>query len=252
VAPFVRAEAQRALALNPSDPQPNFLLGALAAAHDYNWREAGERFASAMAGATVPAEARWAYASTYLNPHARFEEGAAEMGRAVEQDPLNATWRAVWGAQLAGAGMIDRAIEEAQKAIELDESHFAPHFILGEGYLMTGRPRQAVTSFKKAHQMAPWHAVPIGLLAGTLFQLGERDRAAELIHQMPDPPTPIWGRVLYHILTGEIDAAADWYERMIEGREPFAVVTVRSALIAPLRQSARWPKLAAMMNLPDA
>jgi tetratricopeptide (TPR) repeat protein len=158
----------------------------------------------------------------------------------------------VWSAHLVGAGMIERAIEEAQKAIELDPTHFAPHFILGEAYLASDRPRQAVTSFKKAHQMAPWHAVPIGLLAGTLFQLGEKDRAADLIRQMPDPPMPIWGRVLYHILVSDIDGAADWYEKMIESREPFAVVFARSGLIEPLRQSPRWPKLASIMNLPDA
>jgi eukaryotic-like serine/threonine-protein kinase len=252
VAPFVREEAQRALALNPTDPQPNFLLGSLAAAHDYDWGEAKERFDLAMAAPNVSADARWAYASVYLNPFARFEESEAEMRRAVEQDPLNAAWRAIWSAHLLGVGSFDRAIEEAQKAIELDESHYAPHFILGEAYLMSGRLRQAVTCFKRAHQAAPWHAVPIGLLAGTLFRLGEKDRAAELIGQMTDPPRPVWGRVLYHLLTGEIDAAMDWFQIMVEHREPFALVFARSPLTEPLRQHPRWPTLAAMMNLPAA
>jgi eukaryotic-like serine/threonine-protein kinase len=252
VAPSVRAEAQRALALNPADPQPNFLLGALAAAHDYNWSEATERFTVARAASNISADSRWAYAAVYLNPHGGFEEGAAEMARAVEQDPLNAAWRAIWSAHLIGTGKVERAIEEAQKAIELDETHFGPHYILGEAYLMSGRPRQAVTLFKKAHQLAPWHAVPIGLLAGTLFQLGEKERAAEMIRQMPDPPMPIWGRVLYHILLSDVEGAADWYEKMIEAREPFALVFARSPLTEPLRQHPRWPTLAAMMNLPAA
>jgi tetratricopeptide (TPR) repeat protein len=146
--------------------------------------------------------------------------------------------------------MLDRAVEEAQKATELDESHFAPHFLLGQAYLASGRPRQAVTSFKRSQQLAPWHAVPIGWLAGTLFQLGEKERAAELIRQMPDPPMPTWGRVLYHLLVSEIDAAADWYEKMIEAREPFAVVYARVPVTEPLRQSPRWPRLAGLMNLP--
>jgi eukaryotic-like serine/threonine-protein kinase len=252
VAPSVRAEAQRALALNPADPQPNFLLGALAAAHDYNWSEATERFTVARAASNISADSRWAYAAVYLNPHGGFEEGTAEMARAVEQDPLNAAWRAIWSAHLIGTGKVERAIEEAQKAIELDETHFGPHYILGEAYLMSGRPRQAVTLFKKAHQLAPWHAVPIGLLAGTLFQLGEKERAAEMIRQMPDPPMPIWGRVLYHLLLSDVEGAADWYEKMIEAREPFALVFARSPLTEPLRQHPRWPTLAAMMNLPAA
>jgi eukaryotic-like serine/threonine-protein kinase len=250
VAPFVRAEAQRALALNPSDPQPHFLLGSLAAAHDYDWSEAKERFDLAMAAANVSADARWAYSSVYLSPLGRFEEGAAEMGRAVEQDPLNAAWRAVWSANLIGVGLFDRAIEEAQKAIELDETHFTPQYILGQAYLASGRPRQAVTAFKRSHQAAPWHAGPLGLLAGTLFQLGEKDRAAELIRQMGDTPQPLWGRVVYHLLASELDAAADWYEKMIEHREPFAVLFVRTPLTEPLWQHPRWPKIAGLMKLP--
>jgi eukaryotic-like serine/threonine-protein kinase len=250
VAPLVRTEAQRALALNPSDPQPNFLLGAIAATHDYDWPEATARFDAALTAPAISAHTRWVYASVYLSPHGRFEEAAAQMGRAVEQDPLNATWRAIWAANLISLGSFDRAIEEAQKAIELDADPLAPHFILGEAYLASGRLRQAVTSFKRANQVAPWHAIPLGLLAGTLFRLGEKDRAAELLHQMTDPPRPLWGRVVYHLHTGELDAAIEWYETMIEHREPFALVFARSPLTEPLRQHPRWPKIAAMMNLP--
>ena len=32
-------------------------------------------------------------------------------------------------------------------------------------------------------------------------------------------PTPIWGRVWYHLLCSETDAAAVWYEKMIDARE---------------------------------
>ena len=105
--------------LNPSDPQPHFLLGALAAAHDYDWGEAKERFDLAMAAPNVSADARWAYSSVYLCAFGRFEEAAAEMGRAVEQDPLNAAWRAVWSANLIGVGLVrsrDRRSAEGDRA----------------------------------------------------------------------------------------------------------------------------------------
>ena len=44
VAPFVRAEVDRALALNPSDPRPRFLSGAIALVHDYDWKAAEDAF----------------------------------------------------------------------------------------------------------------------------------------------------------------------------------------------------------------
>jgi tetratricopeptide (TPR) repeat protein len=252
LAPTIRAEAHRALALNPSDPQPHILLGSVAAAHDYDWNEAADRFRDALRATPVSADTRWAYATVYLSPFGRFEESAAEMQRAVDHDPLNAVWRAVWSDLLACAGKHDRAVEEGLKAVELDETHFAPHLSLGQAYLTSGRLEQAVHAFERAHRAAPGHPIPLGLLAGSLVRLGDKDRAAELIRQMGNESLPVWGRVLYHLVSGEIDAAADWFETMLEHREPFAVVHARSPIVRPLRESPRWRKIAEIMNLSES
>jgi hypothetical protein len=52
------------------------------------------------------------------------------------------------------------------------------------------------------------------------------------------------------VLCSEIDAAADWYEKAIQERDPFVVVFARISYGKVLRESPRWPKLAKMMNLP--
>jgi serine/threonine-protein kinase len=252
LAPTIRTEAYRALALNPSDPQPHILLGSVAAAHDYDWNEAAERFRDALSATPVSADTRWAYATMYLSARGRFDDAAAEMERAVEHDPLNAVWRAEWADHLASAGKHDRAIEEGLRAVELDKSHFAPHIMLGQVYLASGRLDQSVAAFERAHRAAPEHTIPLGLLAGTLVQLGDTDRAAELIRQMGDDPRPVWGRVLYHLVCGEIDAAADWFERMLQHREPFAVVYARAPIVKPLRESPRWRQLGEIMNLRES
>jgi tetratricopeptide (TPR) repeat protein len=146
--------------------------------------------------------------------------------------------------------MYDRAIENCQKAIEIDPSHWVAHFTLGEAYASAGRFDEAVTAAEHAHQIAPWHSMPTGLLAGALTRLGGKVRAEELVRQMGDAPLPLIGRVVYHVLCSEMDAAADWYEKMIEEREPFAIIFADGPLFRPLRESPRWPKLAKMMNLP--
>src|SRR5262245_10070642 len=118
VAPIVRAEVDRALALNPSDPRPRFLLGAITLVHDYDWKAAETHFAASMNVPDVSGHARWIYASLYLRGLGRFEESAAEMGRAVQHDPLNATWHAIWGAHLYDAQRFDQAIDEGLRVIE--------------------------------------------------------------------------------------------------------------------------------------
>ena len=66
--------------------------------------------------------------------------------------------------------------------------------------------------------------MPTGILAAALVRVGETDRAQALIRQMGDRPNPVWGRINYHLLCSEIDEAADWYERAIQERDPFAAV----------------------------
>ena len=82
------------------------------------------------------------------------------------------------------------------------------------------------------------------------MRLGEKHGAEVLVQEMGDTPNPLWGRAWYHLLCSEIDAAAIWYERMIESRDVFAGVYANSPYTEELRASQHWAKLARMMNLP--
>jgi eukaryotic-like serine/threonine-protein kinase len=250
VAPFVRAEVDRALALNPSDPRPRFLSGAIALVHDYDWKAAETHFAASMNATDVSGHARWIYASLYLRGLGRFEESAAEMGRAVQQDPLNATWHAIWGAHLLDAKQFDQAIDEGLRAIAIEPNYFVAQHLLGEAYWASGKWNEAISAFERAYQVAPWNAVAVAWFAVALWHRGEKARAEQLIGETGDSPLPLWGRVVYHLLTSDLDAAAGWYERMIEARDPFALVYARGSIVEPLRGHHRWPELAARMKLP--
>ena len=251
--PLVRAEAKEALNLEPSESGPHFLLGAVAAAYEYDWTKAAEHFAIATSRTSVPAEAHWAYASLYLQPLGRFQEAVFQMERAVEHDPLNAFWRGVLTSHLTHAQLYDRAIEQANEALKIDATHYVPHFTLGEAYATMGRWPEAIGALEQAHRIAPQDALGTGMLAGALVRLGKKTRADELIREMGAAPRPIFGRVLYHVLCSETEPAADWYERaIIEQRDPFALVFANVPLLGTFRQTSRWPKLARMMNLPDA
>jgi TolB-like protein/tRNA A-37 threonylcarbamoyl transferase component Bud32 len=252
VAPHVRAEVERALALNPADQRPRFLLGAIAAAHDYDWAAAETHFAASMNATDVSAHARWIYASLFLRAFASFGEAAAEMGRAVQQDPLNATWHAIMAAHLIDAGRLNEALEEGRRGIELEPNYFVAHHLLGETYWFSGRRDEAAAAFERTYELSPWNANSAGWLAAMLWLRGDEERARRIVDAMGDSPSPPWGRVAYHLLTGDLDSAADWYERMIAHRDPFAIVYAKSRIVEPLRRHARWPELAALMNLPES
>jgi tetratricopeptide (TPR) repeat protein len=248
--PLIRAEAKEALRLDPSDPGPHSLLASVSAAYEYDWTAASTHFAIALGASSVSAEAYWAYASLYLQPLGRFDEAVAAMERSVERDPVNAHWRAVLASHLTHAGRAGDAIRPATEAMKLDEASYAPYVVLSETYISMGRWEDAATAAEKGLQLNPQDALAAGMLAGAWANLDDRTRADALIRAMGDTPRPIFGRVLYHLLCGDIDQAADWYERAINGRDPFAVVFADGPMGGVLRQSPRWPKLARMMNLP--
>jgi tetratricopeptide (TPR) repeat protein len=224
---------------NPSDPRPRFLAGAIALAHDYDWKAAETHFAASMNVPDVSGHARWIYSSLCLRGLGRFEASADETERAVQHDPLNATWHAIWGAHLFDAGRFDQAIEEGLRATELEPNYVIAQHLLGEAYWYGGKRSQAMAAFERAYQIAA------GWLAGALWPRDEKARARRIIEEMGDSPEPLWGRVVYDLLTSELDTAADWYGRMIDHRDPFALVYARASIVEPLRQHHRWPDLAA-------
>ena len=197
----------------------------------------------------MSAEAQWAYASLYLQPLGRYEEAVFQMERADERDPLNALWRDVLASHLTHAQLYDRAIDQATDALTIDPTHFAPRNTLGEAYVTMGRWPEAIDALEQAYLIAPQFALSTGMLAGALVCSGERMRAEALIREMGDAPQPVIGRVLYHVLCSEMESAADWYERAIEQRDPFALVFANTPLLG-----AHEPLVgrnSRMMNLPE-
>ena len=72
----------------PLDLRPRFLSGSIALVHDYDWKVAETHFAASISATDVSGHARWIYASLYLRGLGRFEESAAEMGRADWYDRM--------------------------------------------------------------------------------------------------------------------------------------------------------------------
>jgi serine/threonine-protein kinase len=251
VASSIQTEAQHALDLDPSENNPYLLLGAVAAVHDYDRKRAAEYFARAMGAASISSDARWAYASFYLQPQGRVREAAEQFRFAVEQDPLNVGYRAILGHLLCVSEKYSEAVVELRKALEMDENHWLATLNVGEVHMATGKFAEAAEAFERIYCVAPDNSFTWGFLAAARARLGEKERAEALIREGGDSPKPLWGRVVYHLWCGELDDAANWYEKMIAQREPFAMIFAWEPVVRVLRESRHWPRLAAMMNLPE-
>jgi serine/threonine protein kinase len=245
---LARAEARRSLELLPAEPDARAVLGAIAASHD--WKEADKQFALASEVESRTPVGGDLYATFYLLPLGRFEEAIEQETQAIAQDPLNPFWRARRCVPLLCAEMYERAILEGRKALEFDENDFLPHSVIAACHFFQGNFSEALESAEEAVRRSPWSATAAGFLAGLLVRSGEKGRAEKLIKSMRGMIPG--GMILYHLVCEDIDAAIDWYERAIEQRQPVAVLLASAGYMKPVRASPRWPKLARMMNLPEA
>jgi TolB-like protein/Tfp pilus assembly protein PilF len=246
--PLARAEAWKALELLPSEPLAHAVLGAIAAVHDYDWKEADEQFKLARASKSATPSVHHMYAGYYLTPLGRFEEALQETEKVIAQDPLNMLYRGVQLRILLFAEMYERAIVEAQKVLEFDERHLAAHSLIALAHFFQGRLAEAREWAEEAFRRTPLNPLAVGLLAGLQRQSDGKEHAEKLLATLHGM-TPL-GMIIYHVVSSEIDAAIDWYEHEIEQRQPIAAGWAAASFFRPLRSSPRWPKLARMMNLP--
>jgi eukaryotic-like serine/threonine-protein kinase len=252
---LARAEALKALDLDPSLPDALAALGVGSAAYNYDWKESERWFQLALAGDSITAGVRWCYAFYHLLPLGRLDEAVKELELAVEMDPLNFGMRVALINGLHAAGLDDRAIAQSHKALETDKTRWSVYLALGRIYAFRAQFAEALAAAEKAYQLASWNVRVTALLAAILIQSGDHARADELVKKLSAESGDAYGTpmalAVFHAMCGETGAAADWFEKAIEQRDPSAVGYLRTPLMKALQSSPRWPALAKQMNLPE-
>lgn len=252
VIPLAKAQLGKAIELDRTHPEAHAGLGVVAAIYEYDWTEAERHFQVALQAEPVPAYVRWCYGPYYLMASGRLDEAAAEMKRALNDDPLHVPMRSVLGTCLMAAGEFDAAILELRKNVEIDDTFWANYWKLGECYACMDRISDAVASLTEAHRRAPYFAELVGLLAGVLHRSGQNDRASELVASLHASESVTWratGLTAWHLARNESEEAISWIEKRIEVRDGSLLFTVWSPLARGLRESPHWPALARKMNL---
>jgi tetratricopeptide (TPR) repeat protein len=252
-APFSRTLAQRALELDPSLPEAHSALGLLAATHDYDWKEAERQFTLAIQDDSASPHCHMASADFFYLASGRRKEALEQMEIAALGDPLHLTIRTLMGMGLDAVGRYAEGEQHIRQALALDPTFFWAHHYLAEHYVVLGMFAEALPFAEKAFSLAPWYTPSVGVYAGLLVRMGEPDRGKQIVQRLGSGEAygASTGLAMFHTCCGEIDLAADWFEKAIEERYPIVLSILQSAIGEPVRACARWPKLAALMNLPQ-
>jgi tetratricopeptide (TPR) repeat protein len=199
-----------------------------------------------MAHDPVPALVRQWCGFMYFLSIGQAEEAVQQCKLGAQEDPLNVVARHGLGAALLIAGRVEDAQAELRKIYEFEENVSQFVLFLALTYARKEQWAEALHIAEKASPKNPWG---IGFLAGVLKRTGEVSRAEELIQKLMSIENyniPI-GLSLSYLVCGELDRAAEWWEKVIEQRSPLAP-DFGSVFF---RSTSQWPALARLMKLPE-
>jgi TolB-like protein/DNA-binding winged helix-turn-helix (wHTH) protein/Flp pilus assembly protein TadD len=221
--PKAKAAAMRALELDEKLSEAHASLARVLATYDWDWTSAEKEYKRAIELNPRYATAHQWYGG-YLDAMGRSNEAIVERKLAQELEPLSLIINFELGVAFYYARDYDRAIEQFQKTLELDQNFPPPHSILPAAYVQKGMYGEAIAEFKKAVPLtrgSEWSFSKAGL--GHVYAVtGKKSEArtvlAELKQLSGQEYVPANSIALIYAGLGEKNEAFVWLEKGYEQR----------------------------------
>jgi len=212
--------------------------------YDWDWPSAGKHFERAVALNPSYVNAHNWY-SYYLSALGRSDQALAEAKRALDLDPASPGGNQGMGIQLIYARRYDEAIEQFQKALEMD--YHDAHLGLGNGYAAKGNYQKALSEFQKYAELdrgTPRSIAALGYAYARLNQPTEALRALNQLSEMEKRRYVSPGSVaIVYIGMGDRDRAFEWLEKSCD-EHSFNVAFLKvSPFFDSLRSDQRFTDL---------
>jgi tetratricopeptide (TPR) repeat protein len=154
---------------------------------------------------------------------------------------------------LLALGSEERALNECQKSVELDQQFWVGWMLQGVIHALRGRHTESMHSAEQAVARAARAPVAVGLMAAALVNTGRTVDAEPLLDELrSNTPTGPIGMAYYYLARGDMDGAVEWAGAAAEQR----VASLVTILIRPfeprLRTANAFPALLKKLNLAPA
>ena len=115
--------------------------------------------------------------------------------------------------------------------------------------MRSGLIGEAVGSFSRFVELAPWHHLGTGCLAAACWLSGDHERAREISRQFPGKGGLHYGHAIYYATAGETDAMFDALNGAYDRRDFYIPSLPHLATFDPYRADPRFRALLGRMNL---
>jgi serine/threonine-protein kinase len=250
--PKAKANAQKALELDPDLAEAHVSLGYTALVYDWNYPESEKEFRKALALRPDYATAHQ-YFAYYLTAMGDVNQAIVERKRALSIEPKSPLLNTAVGEAYYQARRFKDSIEPNQQALAIDP-HYADAIInIGRAYEQMGMYPQAQQAYQSIFAFAPHEPVLLALLGHLYAVTGQQAAAREIISQLQQMSgskyVPSVYVALIYIGLGDSNQAFAWLDKAYEERCEYLVYLPTDPMADPLRGDPRFPALLERLGL---
>ncbi len=224
--PRAKAEAEKALRLDPTLAAPHTSLAFAAYVFDWDWTAAESGFKRAIELDPSYLTAHHWYAD-YLTARGRHKEALARIKQALELEPLSLIINRDVGWNQYFAGQYDQAIDQLQKTLEMDPNFVPALSLIARVFEQKGRYTEAIAALEKANRLSPDKTAYKDMLGHTYGVSGQRAEAQKVLRELTEPSrqsyvSPYFLARIYAGL-GDEDQVFSCLRKAAEERDPSIV-----------------------------
>jgi len=222
--PKAKTYTKKALDIDETLAEAHAALGLVYAFYEWNWGPAEQELKHALRLSPNSAIIHMSY-SWYLSLAERSEEAINEAKHAQELDPLSGLINSHVGHACIWGSQYDRAIEELQMTLKIIPDFYLAHYYLGLAYRAKSMINEAIAEFEKAVDLNAQATFPAMILTATYYESGKKAEGEKLLEKLEQRSKaeylPAMGYFYVHLARGEPDKALEWLKQACEERDSF-------------------------------
>jgi len=220
IVPKWKALANRALEIDGNLSEAHASLGNIQLFYEWDWTAAEQSYQKAIELNQNNADARWFYGMG-LASHGRYDEAINQAQRALELDPLSLLINVQVGWIYWLADRMDDVIAQAKKILDLEPNSFGAYWLIGGAYLAKQMNDEAIESYHKSVSLGGSNIV-LSALGRAYGIVGRRDDALGILDRVlalrKDRYVPAFDIARIYLGLGDVDHTFEWLEKAFEER----------------------------------